>query len=596
MTVAKVKTQTGLDFSAIESALAAPVEAPRTQTAARADHRRALDLALKPASKKRGNGAVLASRAAMAVDEDRNVEGIRLALQALEEDQESLTAYLAGAVALDRLGMRAEALEFYDQALRRAPNNGTIASLLGGCAQRMGETGIAERCYRIASQLEPGDWTHLSNLGGTLRDQGRFDEAVETLRNALYVHPEAADLWNTLGTVLQEQGRAEEAIVFLQEATRLRPAFSRAFHNLGASLFDLARYSQAREALDIALRGPVPPSDRAEMTSMRSWALLGDGKLDQGWTEYESRLDTLIHDATHFLIPLPRWQGEPLAGKRIIIVGEQGVGDEVLFSNCIRDVIEAAGPDGRVMIACDRRLIDIFKRTFPDADVRSEVSIKRAGRTERAIKDFTDWGAFDFWAPMGSLPRHFRKELADFPNIHFLQPDTARVAAFKAQLTGPELKVGIAWKSLVMTPKRTRYFAPFEAWAPVLSCPNVKFFHLQPGEIDADCAMAKEKFGAEIHSIEGLDVREDLDGVASAGAALDLVIAPMNASSNLAAACGANVWLWHHYGAWAMLGTDETPFYPGTRTYCARRTGDWAEIFDPIGAELRKLAGATPSV
>ena len=587
-----IKDKAGPDFSALREALAVPVEQPaRTQSATRADHRRALELALARTGKKRGPS--LADRAAVAVDEDRNLEGVRLAMAALEEDPESLTAYLAGAVGLDRLGMRVEALEFYDQALKRAPNNGTIASLLGGCASRMGEIGIAERCYRAAAQLEPNDWTHISNLGGTLRDQGRFDDAVEVLRNAIYVHPEAADLWNTLGTVLHESGRAEEAIVFLQEAVRLKPGFSRAYHNLGASLFDLARYRQAREALDVALRGPVPASDRVEKTNMRSWALLGDGVLEQGWAEYEQRLDPMVNDATHFLIPLPRWQGEALTGKRIILVGEQGVGDEVLFSSCARDLIDAVGPTGKVMIACDRRLIAILTRTFPQAEVCSEVSIKRAGRTERAIKDFTAWDHFDYWTPMGSLMRHFRKSLADFPSAPaFLKPDEARVAAFREQFSGaPGLKVGIAWKSLVMTPKRSRYFAPFAAWAPVLTCPNVTFYHLQPGDIDADLTMAKDKFNADIKTIDGLDVREDLDGIAAASAALDLVIAPMNASSNLAAACGAKTWLWHHYGGWTMLGTNDTPFYPNSRTFCARRAGDWAEIFEPIGADLRGLAG-----
>ena len=109
--------------------------------------------------------------------------------------------------------MLPQSLEFYEQALARAPGDPTIASLLGGCAGRMGEIEISERCYRVAAQLEPSDWVHVSNLGGALRDQGKFDEAVEILRNAIFVHPEAADLWNTLGTVLQEQGRAEEALV-----------------------------------------------------------------------------------------------------------------------------------------------------------------------------------------------------------------------------------------------------------------------------------------------------------------------------------------------------------------------------------------------
>ncbi len=589
MTIVAEKLVASLDFSAIEQALEAPMPAAASPAALKADHRRALKGALARTGK--GRGPSLAQRAAEAIDADRNLEGVRLALQALEEDAESLTAYLAGAVGLDRLGLRAESLEFYEQALRRAPNDPTIAALLGGCAQRMGEIEIAERCYRVAAQIEPDDWTHISNLGGVLRDQGKFDAAVELLRNAIFVRPEAADLWNTLGTVLQEQGRPEEAVVFLQEAARLKPGFSRAYHNLGAALFDLARYGQAREALDQALRGVLPAADRAEMTAMRSWTLLGSGALEQGWAEYEARLDPQVNDAMEYLIPRPRWHGEEIAGRTVLAIGEQGVGDEVLFSNCIGDLIEAVGPSGKVIIACDRRLMPVFQRTFPRAEVVSEISIKRAGRAQRGVKDFTAWERIDFWTPFGSLMRHFRKQVADFPQApSFLQADAARVDGFKQQFASDKLNVGIAWKSLVMTPKRSRYFAPFEEWASVLTTPGVNFYSLQPGETEADIAFAKSRFGAEIRAIEGLDVKEDLDGIGAAGAALDLVIAPMNASSNMAAACGGKVWFWHHYGAWAMLGTPDTPFYAGSRTFCARKSGAWSEIFVPIGADLRAMA------
>jgi tetratricopeptide (TPR) repeat protein len=575
------------DFSAIERALEETGEAP--SPAGRGDHRKALKLALSRSGRSRG--ALTATQAAEAVDAGRNLEGARLALRALEMDEESVTAYLAGAVALERLGMLPQSLEFYEQALARAPGDPTIASLLGGCAARMGEVEISERCYRVAAQLEPSDWVHLSNLGGALRDQGKFDEAVEILRNAIFVHPEAADLWNTLGTVLQEQGRAEEALVFLQEAVRIKPSFARAYHNLGATLADLARYPQARDATEAALRLALAPGDRAEMRAMRSWALLGSGVLDPGWDEYEARLDPLINDAISYRIPLPRWDGEPIAGKNIIIIGEQGVGDEVLFMNPCADLIEAVGDEGKVLIACDRRLMKTFERTYPKAEVRSQISARTGGRAIRSVHEFGEWDRFNYWAPMGSLARHFRKRVADFPQAPgFLKLDAARVAEFQAMLPQDEvLNVGVAWKSLVMTPKRRRYFADIDAWAPVFTAPNVRFFSLQPGDAAGDIAFVREKFGANIELIPGLDLKEDLDGIAALGCALDLTISPMNASSNIAAACGANVWLWHHYGAWAMLGTGQTPWYPQSRTFCAAETGAWADIFEPIGKALREL-------
>jgi tetratricopeptide (TPR) repeat protein len=585
-----------LDLRAVSAALTASEAPQRAKTGLNPEHRRALEAALRRtgrsrAERRRGG---LASQAVAAVDSDRNLEGARLALKAIEEDPEALPAYLAGGVALDRLGYRVEALSFYEQALMRAPNDPTIAALLGACALRMGEFAIAERCYRVAAQLEPNDWAHQSNLGGALRDQGRFAEAIDVLRNAIYLHPQAPDLWNTLGTVLQEQGEPEQSLVFLEEAVRLKPGFARAFHNLGSSLTDLARYDEACAAFDAALRGAAAATDQVEMRHARAAARLGAGRVSEGWSDYEARLDPLAHDAIQFQLPKPRWRGEPLEGKRLLVIGEQGLGDEILFMNAAPDALAAVGPEGLVTVACDRRLIPLFQRSFPGAEATAHATAKRDGRTLRTTLTFDEWERIDFWAPMGDLPARFRPTIASFPSEPgFLKADPARVAKIAAMLSG-DLRVGIVWKSLVMTPKRARYFAPFEAWGPIFKTPGATFYSLQYGDTAAETALARERFGVELRTISDLDLKDDLDGVAAAGVALDLVIAPMNASSNLAAACGGEVWFVHRSGSWTMLGTEAAPWYPQTRAFWTQ-AGDWDAMFADIAAALARRAAPPAS-
>ena len=148
MTLVRDGSAPAPDFSAVERALEQHVEQGSTANSRlEATHKRTLEAALARTGNARGPS--LAERAASEVDNNRNVEGVRLALRALEEGDDSVTAHLAGAVALERLGMYAASLEFYDQALRRAPGHPTIAALLGGCASRMGETGIAEHLSLI---------------------------------------------------------------------------------------------------------------------------------------------------------------------------------------------------------------------------------------------------------------------------------------------------------------------------------------------------------------------------------------------------------------------------------------------------------------
>jgi hypothetical protein len=135
-----------------------------------------------------------------------------------------------------------------------------------------------------------------------------------------------------------------------------------------------------------------------------------------------------------------------------------------------------------------------------------------------------------------------------------------------------------------MTPKRRRFFAPFANWGPLLKTPGVSFYSLQYGDVADEEAYAAKTFGVTLKSIEGLDVKDDLEGVAAASLALDLVIGPMNASTNIAAACGALVWFVHRFGSWTQYATDGSPFYPHSRQFCAG--GQWRPMFESMAKEL----------
>ena len=577
------------DLNAVAIALSAPKAGGGRLAPPTAEQKRVLAEA-RAGRASRGKGDIV-NRSLAAVDAENYLEGARLAMEAVKKFPDSMPAYLAGAVALERLGYLAEALNFFGEALKIAPEHPTICGLLGAAAERAKEFEIAAKFYRKAAQLEPSDAGHVSNLASVLRAQGKFAGAIEVLRNQIYVSPENYNLWNTLGTVLQEQGEPEQSLTFFDEAVRLHPKFARAFHNLGATLTDLGRYEAAGAALDRAMEMSQSMTDSAEMRHARSLARLGEGRLAEGWDDYEARFDPLTNDPTVFQVLRPRWQFEDLKGKRLMILGEQGLGDEVIFLNATADVIAAVGAEGKVTIACERRLVDLVARSFPEARVIAHYSGAHQGRQVRLVQPQREWDEIDLWTPMADVVKAFRKSVGAFPRARgYLQPDSARAAALKAQLSAaPGLKIGILWKSLVMTPKRSRYFAPFAAWAPVLKAANVTTFTLQYGDTAEEEAYARDKLGIEMRRIQGLDLKDDLDGVAAAGQALDLIIGPMNATTNLAAAAGGDVWFVHRYGSWTMHGTDATPYYPHTRAWRAPE-GDWRALFEAMATELTRRA------
>jgi hypothetical protein len=143
---------------------------------------------------------------------------------------------------------------------------------------------------------------------------------------------------------------------------------------------------------------------------------------------------------------------------------------------------------------------------------------------------------------------------------------------------------------MMLGAKRAKYYSPIDAWGPVLKTPGVSFVSLQYGEAAADIARAKEFFGVDIHVMDGLDLKNDIDGAAALSASLDLMISAPTAAAATAASVGAEVWFLTAGRSWPQLGTDEYPWYARTRVLSPARFGDWGELMPRVGQELASFA------
>lgn len=521
-------------------------------------------------------------RAMALVDAGKHAEGARMALKVLDENPELAVANQAVAMALEHLGRLSKALEFYERALQRDPRNPEIYQSLGLLASKLGLLPAAEKFMRIYLQMKPQAKNGVQQLAAILRDQAKFEDAIELLRQAIYADQENPDLWNALGTAVMEAGDAAEAATFHAEALRLKPGYARAHHNLAHVLELLGDVENSVIHFRAAVENAESERERVISSHGLSSTLLSSGQLEEGWDMYRWRLNMHYSFATNYLIPSPPWDGADRAaldGKVLAIVGEQGVGDEVLFANTFADAIRAVGETGEVRIACEKRLIPLFQRSFPEAMVERHYTVEREGRQHRHAPDLFKDGKVDLWTPAGNLCRTFRPSIDAFPDAPgFLAADPERVDAFRQQLAalGSGPKIGVLWKSLKMDASRSKHFAPFEMWKPILKTPGAVFINLQYGEVDEELAEAEARFGVKIHQPQDIDLKDDLDGVAALGKACDLVMGPMNATTNLTAAVGGLVWFIRPIGvAWTMLGQDEMLWYPGSRTFTGERYRDW---------------------
>jgi len=533
----------------------------------------------------------LLQRAISEIRADRHQQGGEFAMKALEIDERCALGWHLLAISREKAGDYTTALKCFDSALQLSPEDPDIANDLGRLAYLMGMKDLAEKLFARYLLTCPGSPEAANNLASAQRDQLRFDEAIETVRPILYAYPDNAMLWNTLGTILVEQGEMEQALQFFDEALTHQAEFAKARYNRGNARLALGDAKGALEDCEAAIPGVTLESEAAMMRLARSTMLVaGGGDLGEGWDAYEVRLDPQFADVTHFLLDLPQWTPDTeLHGKHMLVVGEQGLGDEVLFANILPDLIDALGPEGRLSLAVEHRLVSLFQRSFPQAHVGRHDTYKVDHYTARVVKWAGEGEPIDCWVPIASPLRRFRRSVDAFPDRKaFLAADPARVAYWREALAaaGPGPKVGVVWKSLILNSGRFRAYSPFEHWAPVLQTPGVRFVNLQYGDCAEEIEEARERFGVDIWTPPGIDLKDDLDEVAALTCALDLSIGPANATVNIAAACGAPVWMISTPGAWPRLGTDRYPWYPQMRIFTPPAYTQWGPVMADVAKAL----------
>jgi Flp pilus assembly protein TadD len=475
-------------------------------------------------------------------------------------------------VALQADASAAEAATLHRRAVRLHPSQaeswGNLATALLA-ARRFAEAEAA--CVRGAA-LAPSLAGVLTTTGAALKGQGRFVDAARQCRRSLRIAPVSAKGWSNLGMALAGLGRWDDALHAHQRATALMPGLPDVLVNHGHTLLMRGERPLAARFADRTLR--LAPG-RAEARMNRALLRLADGDLSGGWQDYAHRFAT--GDAMPRRLAIPDWQGEPLEGRRILVWGEQGLGDEIMFGTALPDLLRQAG---KVIVECDPRLTGLFARALPGAEIRAPTPDPRDA---------------DCHTPTGSVAARLRPTLRHFPATGpFLTPEPQRTAEWRERLAslGPGLRVGVCWRSSRMTADRAGAYSRIEQWAPVFAVPGIAFVSLQYDGHQAEREEALDRFGTVLHHWPDLDQRNDLDGVAALMAGLDLVISAPTAVGELAAALGVPVWRIAAAGDWSALGTAVRPWFPSVALI--GQSGDHSAALAAVAQRLHRLAEACP--
>lgn len=443
-------------------------------------------------------------------------------------------------------GCTQEAVESAKHAARLVPADATALCDLAALWARLESVDESERCYRRALQLDPGfARAHLGVAQGL--EASNSAEAERHYRQALQHDPRSIHAWYNLGVLLGRQGRMAESEASYRGALQVDPGFASASRNLA----------------DILLR-------RGEFT--------------EGWLHFESRYSP--RRGQH-AVPLPQagfpqWRGEPLAGKSIIVLHEQGFGDQIQMCRYVPQLKQMGA--AKVTLVCAPELYTLFA-TLPGVD-------------QLALSDQAEARAdYDYWSLLLSLPHCLSARLRGVPDrLPYLAVPPGCRAKWQDRLPRAPLRVGLAWKGSGLNPiDQARSLPGLETLAPLWSVPGVSYFSLQKAG-GAEPLQALPP-GQPLHDL-GPEL-EDFADTAAVVEQLDLVICVDSVLAHLAGSLNRPCWvlMWPRPDWRWPDGRDDTPWYPKSmRLFRRGADEDWPAVVERVQAALlqHRSLGSSP--
>lgn len=514
-----------------------------------------------------------------------SVQHLRRAVELSPDNAEY--RYNLGSV-LRAAGDLAEADRCYRQALSCDPEHVSTWIALGLLARQRGALSEAERSQREALRLAPDQFPAWLNLGNTLLAQGRAEEAAASYREALERNPRSWQALSHLGRAQMKLGRVREALPCFQQSIRLAPQeFEPNFH-LAECLYTLGQFDDARQPLRVAVARQRDNTNVALQVDFACFHLRMED-FQRGWDLYEARLALPESAETRRAFPLPRWKGDSLAGKTLLIACEQGLGDEIMFASLFPEVAAEAG---HCILECDARLAPLFQRSFPASTVFPVDRTDPGGWFAALPRSLHDLPQAHTWSPAASLARFRRRDPGAFPRHHgYLAADPEKAAKWRNRLTrlGPGLRIGLSWRGGTPATHAELRTIPLERLEPLLAAPAVHWISLQYADCQRELQAFTESTAIQLHHWR--EAIDDYDETAALVDALDLVISVCTAVVHLGGALGRPVWAMVPYVAEWRYGFREPrmPWYPATRLFRQPEPNAWEPTIAEVRRELDRL-------
>jgi tetratricopeptide (TPR) repeat protein len=472
-------------------------------------------------------------------DSQGGVDALHAYLVLHPKDGEALAALGSGLITL---GEHARAEQYLEQARLEGFENARVLSELAQALNNQEKHIEAIEHRRMAVELDSG-FKYKAQLAVSLVTACLYDQAIELIEELLKEDPERENLFLVYYAVAQAYvGRFDEALALLDKAINNQP------HDATLHL------------------------QRAQINLLR-------GDFSLGWKDYAYR--GLAYAKNYRVLPFTKWQGENLHNKCIVVLAEQGLGDQVMLASCLPDLF-ARGPD-RVVLEVIARVAPTLARSFPECEIMPT-------RQDKEMEWAKSVGHVDYYVPLGDLPQYFRTDLKAFPGKPYLKPDLQRVKYWREKLAaaGPQPWIGVSWRGGLQATRQVLRSMSTCDLASLGGAIDATWISLQYGSVTDDLAIAELSNFPLIHWPQAI---ADLDEFAALIEALDCVVTVCNTTVHYAGALGKKVIvLAPHIPEWRYgLTNSHMPWYADVTVLRQARLNDWTSVVQDAGDRLSDI-------
>ncbi|MCG8325169.1 MAG: hypothetical protein MI673_06600, partial [Thiotrichales bacterium] len=456
-----------------------------------------------------------------------------------------------------------------------------------------------DKAHELLNELDPDvlspeeKITRCLKYSALFHARREFETAIQHMLAAEKMSPGDQSIKMNLALMHKNLGEYVSALSWLEKLLDLNERHTGALELSGIILTIMGKPRLARTTLDKALAA----SDTQRQASIRfnrALANLSGGDFRTGWKEYEYRKNRLnIRDC----LEIPEWQGADKDHESLLIVGEQGVGDMIMFASCLGDMLNTVK---QCSLIVDSRLVPVFKSTFPPLRLIGIENTEELllGDNSYRLKDNINAGDFAAFIALGSLPLHFRECEEDFPREPgYLCIDELKRKTWQQKLAGLNNgpRIGISWKGgKDEETRRLRSVTP-EDLVTVFDGLGATIVNLQHLADANDLAVFNNRPGIRFVDFEEIDPIKNLEDFMALISGLDLVITIDNSTAHISGALGVETWtLLSGCPDWRwMNGRSDTPWYPAMRLFRQSDPGQWQPVLDHVRSELSAKRGNT---